>query len=342
MKQSLRFLLLLMGVLAISSLVVSCVVQQKIEEKTESKKNEVENNYVKYFSLVGEAKNLYETKKYKESALKYDEAFKAINGEGDTNDKYNASRSSALSGDFDKAFEYLFYIATENKYTKLKKLEDDEHLSILHNDERWNTLLNLVAENKKEIEKNFDMKLVAELDSIYERDQDCRTKLDFFVKKYGKDSKEVEDLTKECKHIDSTNQIKVSRILDERGWLGKEIIGKKGNLTLFLVLQHADNNIDMQLKYLPMFKKAVLDGKANPDNFAMFQDRVRLKQGKKQIYGSQIGKDDKTGKYIVNPIEDPINVDKRRKEVGLGSMADYVKQWGIVWDAEKQEKLQQE
>jgi hypothetical protein len=62
---------------------------------------------------------------------------------------------------------------------------------------------------------------------------------------------------------------------------------------------------------------------------ALLEDRVALGKGKKQIYGSQIHRDQKTGKYIVAPIEDEPNVNKRRAEVGLEPLQDYVKHWDI-------------
>ena len=37
----------------------------------------------------------------------------------------------------------------------------------------------------------------------------------------------------------------------------------------------------------------------------------------------------------VAPLVDPENVDKRRAEVGLGPLADYVGHWDLVWDVEK-------
>lgn len=43
------------------------------------------------------------------------------------------------------------------------------------------------------------------------------------------------------------------------------------------------------------------------------------------------------GEFVL-PLEDPDNVDKRRAEVGLGPLADYVKQWNIVWDVEEYKK----
>jgi hypothetical protein len=38
------------------------------------------------------------------------------------------------------------------------------------------------------------------------------------------------------------------------------------------------------------------------------------------------------------PLADPDNVDKRRAEVGLTPLAEYVKHWGIKWDVDDYKK----
>lgn len=63
-----------------------------------------------------------------------------------------------------------------------------------------------------------------------------------------------------------------------------------------------------------------------------------MREGKKQIFGSQIATNSITKKSFISPLEDPDNVDKRRAEVGLGSLADYVKKLGITWDVEAYKK----
>lgn len=87
-----------------------------------------------------------------------------------------------------------------------------------------------------------------------------------------------------------------------------------------------------------MMREAVKNGKAQGSNLALLEDRVALGMGKKQIYGSQIGRDETTNLYYVSPLEDPDNVDKRRAEVGLGPLADYVSKWNIKWDVEQYKK----
>lgn len=84
-----------------------------------------------------------------------------------------------------------------------------------------------------------------------------------------------------------------------------------------------------------MMREAVKNKKAEPNALALLEDRVALGEGRRQIYGSQIGRDEQTQKHYVLPLEDPDNVDQRRAEVGLEPLADYVKSWDIVWNVEE-------
>jgi hypothetical protein len=178
--------------------------------------------------------------------------------------------------------------------------------------------------------------LVKQLDSIRNDDQAYRGQLELIQARYGGDSKEMKDLWGIINKKDSLNQIKVALILNKHGWLGKEIIGEQGNTTLFLVIQHSD--IVMQEKYLPMMRDAVKQGNAKASSLALLEDRVALRQGKRQIYGSQIAWNLITNEYYVLPLYDPDNVDKRRAEVGLQPLSDYLSNLNLKWDVEQYKK----
>jgi len=87
-----------------------------------------------------------------------------------------------------------------------------------------------------------------------------------------------------------------------------------------------------------MMREAVKNGNANSNNLALLEDRVAIIKGGKQIYGSQIGRDQETGEYYILPLWDPENVDQRREEVGLGPLQEYVSKWGINWSVEDYKK----
>ncbi|MBK9962885.1 MAG: hypothetical protein IPP06_16640 [Saprospiraceae bacterium] len=286
-----------------------------------------------YFDLVKKADSLYNAKDFRSSANKYSDAFKANGWKGLSNDRYNAACSWALAAVPDSAFFQLDRIATKSNYTNYGHITTDPYLNSLHNDNRWKPLIEKIKQNKDKAEVSLNKPLVAILDSIYIEDQTYRKQIDGIEKKYGWESKEMKDHWKIINEKDSINLIKVKSILDKYGWLGADVVGGQGNSTLFLVIQHSDQST--QEKYLPMMREAVKNSKAQGSSLALLEDRVALGQGKRQIYGSQIGRDPETKIYYVSPLEDPDNVDKRRAEVGLGPLSDYVSRWQIKWDVEQ-------
>lgn len=289
-----------------------------------------------YDSLVTQAFGLYEIKEYKASAEKYAEAFVAFGGKGYPGDRYNAACSWSLANQSDSAFVQLFKITENRGYTNLAHITSDPDLNSLHKDKRWKKIIKEVAANKKKEEAHYDKHLVAKLDKIYEDDQSHRLQLDEIEEKYGWKSSQMDSIWKVIELKDSLNLIQVRNILDTRGWLGADIVGGKGNSTLFLVIQHADQKTQEQ--YLPMMREAVAKGNAAASSLALLEDRVALRQGKKQIYGSQIGSFQESGESYVLPLEDPDNVDKRRASVGLGKLQDYINYWGLTWNVEEYKK----
>ncbi len=85
-------------------------------------------------------------------------------------------------------------------------------------------------------------------------------------------------------------------------------------------------------------RKAVAKDHAKPQNLALLEDRVLTTQGKKQIYGSQLRTNEKTGKYEFYPIEREANVDKRRASVGLEPLEQYAKYFGVDYILPKTKK----
>lgn len=275
----------------------------------------------KYSELIKEALIHYEKKEYQESGQKYSEAFKFSSTTGKVNDRFNAACSWALANQVDSAFIQLFEVAGNSDFTNLIRVAYDPDLKSLHDDERFITVIKMVQSNEenqvriKSEGTNLDEALVAILDAIHQEDQQYRLQLTEIEKKFGKESEEVKSCWKIINEKDSINQITVKGILDKKGWLGPDIVGKQGNSTLFLVIQHSD--IETQEKYLPMFKEAVKRGDAEASDLATMIDRIALWSGEKQIYGTQLSWDEATGEDLERLLVDPDNVDKRRVEVGL-------------------------
>ncbi|MCB0698803.1 MAG: hypothetical protein H6551_10550 [Chitinophagales bacterium] len=288
-----------------------------------------------YKKATKHAFEYYEQKEYLRSAKEYSRAFAMPNNTGDATDRYNAACSWVLAGNKDSAYHHLYIAARELGYDEYIHLNIDTDLEAIRSDKRWSALNDLVKANKAKKEKGTNKELIAILDSVLILDQKDRRRSDILVEKYGRNSKEAVELWQRVNLLDSLNVITVTQIIDKYGWLGPEQIGFPGNQALFLVIQHAD--IKTQMKYLPVMKEAVQKGNARPSSLALLEDRTSLRNGGKQIYGSQIGQD-ADGTHYVLPLEDPENVDKRRESVGLGPLNEYTQHWGFNWDIEAYKK----
>ena len=289
-----------------------------------------------YFKLIHKADSLYDIHDYKNSAFTYSSAFKANGWKAMPNDRYNAACTWTLANYPDSAFFNLDRIAKKAGYQNYDHIIKDTDLNSLHNDKRWNPILELVKQNKEKSEEKLNKPLVAQLDSIHELDQKYRIEAQALNEKTELKSKKGDLIWQSMRQADSNNLIKVKTILDKYGWLGSEVIGQSGDNTLFLVIQHAD--LKTQEHYLPMMQDAVKKGNASSSGLAMLEDRIEIRNNRKQIYGSQIGRDPISNNYFVSPLIDPDNVDKRRAEVGLGNISEYVKNWGMTWDIEQYKK----
>ena len=299
-----------------------------------------------YAELIVEAEGLYEQEEYLKSGHKYADAFLISETEGYfINDRFYAARSWTLANEIDSAFVQLFYFAnhlydTENFYHFSvsyflqipETLLDIPYLNSLHRDKRWDEFIDILKDNRNKAKAGLDMELVVILDTLYKIDQSIRDPIDSIVQVHGWESEKLKEYEKIMHKQDSINLITVENILDEYGWLGADVIGHDGNLTLWLVIQHSP--LDTQEKYLPMMMEAFKKGNARADHLAYLEDRVAVRQGKKQLYGTQLAPDYLPGEWVVSPLLDPDNVDKRRAEIGLDSLHKYVSQWGLNWDLE--------
>jgi hypothetical protein len=65
-------------------------------------------------------------------------------------------------------------------------------------------------------------------------------------------------------------------------------------------------------------------GEVSPTDMAYLVDRVRVGEGRPQVYGTQFCTDP-SGQFGPHPIEEEAKVDERRASVGLGPLDEYRK-----------------
>ena len=172
----------------------------------------------------------------------------------------------------------------------------------------------------------FKVALLPILDTIYKDDQSYRVQLSELKKKNAAEN-EISAVSSKIKSKDSINLIKVKEILHKHGWLGPQEVGMNGSQALFLVIQHAD--LQTQKTYIDLIRKAEKDGKTFSSNLAILEDRIAMREGRKQLYGSQGFKDKVTNKNYIYPIDAPDQLDERRKAMGMPPMSTYITDWNL-------------
>lgn len=162
----------------------------------------------------------------------------------------------------------------------------------------------------------YNLELKKTLESIFERDQYDRLLWSQAVKNNPGDAKRNERLARRALKTDSLNLVRVGEILSQYGFPRKELVGDYGNQAVWLVFQHAD--LDYQKKFLPQLEAAVSHGDIAPLYLALLRDRIDVREGRPQRYGTQI--DDKGN---LAPLLDASRVNQWRQEVGLPAIEQF-------------------
>ena len=275
---------------------------------------------------VAEADAKYEAKDYKGSGQLYDQVLK--DGKGNSSDHYNAACSWALARDKNKAFAHLNK-AIDKGYLNIKHLKQDSDLNSLHADKRWEKLVQRLQASVDKAEANYNKPLMAQLEKIHETDQMYRRMIPKVQQEHGPQSEQFQDLLRNMQDTDKENLQQVIAIIEKHGWPGKSMVGSSGSSTAWAVIQHSD--MEHWLKYLPLMREAAEKGELPRSNVALTEDRVLINQGKPQRYGSQLRQNNETNGMEFFPIEDEVNVDKRRAEVGLEPIKAYAKRYGLEY-----------
>lgn len=124
---------------------------------------------------------------------------------------------------------------------------------------------------------------------------------------------------------DSVNMIKAKTIIAKYGFPGFDLVGEEYSNGFWAIIQHCDNDVEFQQRVLELLRKQVRLHNASAANYALLQDRVLINTGKKQLYGTQVRYNPQTKNAKPLPIEDSVNVDNRRKSVGLSPLNEYLK-----------------
>jgi hypothetical protein len=128
--------------------------------------------------------------------------------------------------------------------------------------------------------------------------------------------------------IDHVNTEWLKAIVATQGWPTISKVGPAAAANAWLLVQHADADPAFQLKALRLMEPMLAKGGVDKSNYALLYDRVMVNTAGKQRYGTQMTCS--AGKLVPRPIEDEAGLAKRRADMGLQPMADYLKLMGSL------------
>jgi len=148
------------------------------------------------------------------------------------------------------------------------------------------------------------------INSSYEKDQGIRT---------GKISGDMNTL-------DDANQMQVIPMIINCGWPDSPKLVEQ----VFYIFQHSDIGESL---YVYDDLKLLADEDKLPDSlFAKFYDRILTRSGLPQLYGTQSSGGQGTRSF--HEIKDVLNVNERRKKMGLCPIEQKARAWGFEFNVE--------
>lgn len=123
--------------------------------------------------------------------------------------------------------------------------------------------------------------------------------------------------------VHKSNAARLAAIIEQYGWPGKSLVGEDGAWAAWLIAQHAIGNPPFVRHCLSLLKEAATENEVFPWQAAMLEDRVRMYEGKPQIYGTQF-QPNNAGELTPYTIENPESVNERRLAVGLNTLEERI------------------
>ena len=270
------------------------------------------------------ADSLMQEGKIKDALIEFETNYKK--GNRDTNYLYNYACALAEDSQFDKSFAILR--ESLNLEVKLNPLFDPDFLN-LRTDKSWNSfedeLITKIELKYKTtiVDKEYAKKLweMRALDQVY------YFQIHLAERKIGKNTTVVNTLWRIKNNINKENLEKLEKLIQEKGFPKKSLVGNNAAQAAFLIIQHAD--LQTQKKYVITIEDLCKKKEADSQSFAYLYDRIEVSEGRPQKYGTQVKYNKEKEQYEVFPLIDKEKVDFWRDEIGLTTINEYLSGYGI-------------
>ena len=121
--------------------------------------------------------------------------------------------------------------------------------------------------------------------------------------------------------VHEKNAQRLRAIMAQIGWPTERLVGKRAADAAWLIAQHAIAHPEFQRSCLKLLAAAAHEHLVPAWQPAMLEDRIRVFEGRPQLYGTQL-EPDAHGNMRPHTIEDPGGVDERRRAVSLEPLAE--------------------
>ena len=120
---------------------------------------------------------------------------------------------------------------------------------------------------------------------------------------------------------DASSTQYMTALLHKYDWIDIHRFGPRVSMAAWLMVQHADNNVELQKLALGRMEPYLENGGVDKGNYAFLWDRVAVNTGQKQRYGTQpTWECTPEGNLTLQPLEDPDDVNNRRAAMGMDTV----------------------
>lgn len=209
------------------------------------------------------------------------------------------------------------------RYISVDYIELDTRLAALKETKHWRTIKLGIQKNIENYNKRKPLNIELKKEFLKRKKQDQGFRK---LMAASNDSFFIDSILRLQNKIDLDNQIYLDEIINKYGCPTISLVGDTASHVAWLIVQHADNNVEFQEKYLPYIMKAAWVQQVKLTEVAYLHDRILVNKGLPQIYGTQFKDTVINMKYkiIPKPIKNIKEVDKFRHFVGLNSLMEYL------------------
>ncbi len=126
----------------------------------------------------------------------------------------------------------------------------------------------------------------------------------------------------EFNDISARHVQQLEEMIDRFGWPTISMVGAEASGSAFIIVQHADGDLEFQKRTLALIEPLAARGEIFPANYAYLYDRIARNENRPQRFGTQ-GRCMDDGSWEPFPLEEPKRLEELRAEYGLEPFEEY-------------------